>query len=73
MYNKISSSQLSIHTVQMKYKNKQLTCKFFVVPVNGTALFGMPGIELLKILSIMLNTNDVPQKCREINAQMAQG
>ena len=69
LYNKISILQLGICRVQLKHTDKQLTCKCFVVQGNGTALLGMPDIELLSILCVKCNTVHRPQRCKEINAQ----
>ena len=62
-------SQSEVCEVQINYKSLQLTCNFFAVPGNGSALSGMPHIELLDILGIKCNTINV-QTCREIDAQV---
>ena len=54
-------------------KDEQLTCEFLEVVGNGAALLVMPDIELLNILDITCNTVAVPQSCKEINAQKAEG
>ena len=45
-YNQSDIEQLGMCTVKSKHKDKSANCRFFVVPVEGTALLGMPDIEL---------------------------
>ena len=51
--------------VQIKHKNKQVTCEFFVVHGNGLASLGMTDIKLLDILSIKCSTIDLLQRDRD--------
>ena len=51
-YNKTCIPQLGVCSVNIKHKNKQKLCRFFVVPVGSPALLGMPDIEALVILSM---------------------
>ena len=66
-YNKTCILQLSICRVQIKNKNKQLTCKIFVVPRNDTVLLSMPDIKLLHVLRIRCTTIDGQQGSGEVN------
>ena len=40
----------------IEYKNNRRKCEFFVVPVNGQALLGMPGTAVLKIININIDS-----------------
>ena len=44
--------QLGICYIALRHKEKQKICKFFVVPGSGPALFGMPDIDKLGVLTI---------------------
>ena len=44
------------------YKEKQKICKFFVVPVSGPALLGMPDVDNWGVLTI---------NCKRIGRQLA--
>ena len=38
------------------HKDKEKPCRFFVVPIGGTTLMGMPGVKMFKLLNVNCNT-----------------
>ena len=58
-YNKTTIAQLVMWLVKIKHNNKQNMCKFSLVPGSGQALLGMPGIGVLNIVNINVNTIDM--------------
>ena len=47
-----------MYTVKLRYKDKFIKCRIFVVPGDGLALLGMPDAEVLDILRIMCEVAD---------------
>ena len=50
-------------------EREKLTCKFFIIPGNGTASLIIPDIEIINLLNSISNTIHVQQIYREINVQ----
>ena len=48
-YNQSNIEQLGRCAVNIRYNNKCVKCRTFVVPGDGLTLLGMPDIELLSI------------------------
>ena len=67
IYNNRNIFQLRACIVQIEHKNKELTCKFFLVPGQRSTLLGNQYIKILDILSIQCNTINTNRKRREIN------
>ena len=44
-YNQSDKEQLGIYTVKLRGKDKGVRCRFFVVPGDGPAFFGIPDIK----------------------------
>ena len=51
---------MGVCNVQIKHKNKKITCEFFVMPGGGPALLGLSDMELLDMLCITCSTIDIP-------------
>ena len=59
--------------MEVKYKNKIITCKFFEVPCKGAALLELSDIELLRLLSIICNTMEAETKMNTIRIHQNKG
>ena len=62
-------SQLWVHIVSIRHRDKQKVCRFFVVPGNGLVLLGKLDIKLLHILSVKCSKIDLHIQSRDINEQ----
>ena len=51
MYNNSNIKQVGF-SVKLKYRNKLVRCRFFVVPGDSPVVIGMPVIKLLGIMKI---------------------
>ena len=68
-YNNSNFEQQVVCSVQLRYKDKAVRCRFFVVPGDGPALVGMLGIKLLGLLKIACQVLDQQQADRNFNPQ----
>ena len=55
-YNGMHIMQLGMCAVYIKFKNVKKRCIFFVVPGNGQALLGMPGMTALNIINLNIDS-----------------
>ena len=64
-YNDTHIMQLGTCTVQIKFKNINKRCVFFVVPGNGQVPFGMPDTVALNLIYLNIDSIQViTAKCK---------
>ena len=56
MYNGMCIMQLGACMVQIKLKNIEKRCIFFVVPGNGQALLGMPDMATINLINLNIDS-----------------
>ena len=59
-------------SVRLRHKDKTAECLFFAMPGDGSALLGMPDIEVLDILKITCEVMGDLYKSRMFDCQMIQ-
>ena len=55
-------------TARLRYKNKDIKSKFFVLPRNSPALPGILDIELLNLLRITCDVMGGPHESRKLDS-----
>ena len=55
--------------MKLSHKDRIVRCRFFEVPGDGSALLGIPYLELLGILNIMHDVVEGQQGDRKFNSQ----
>ena len=58
-----------MYTVRLRHKDKNVKCRFFVVPGDILTLLGMPDIELVNILKIICEVIDCQHENRNLTAE----
>ena len=56
-------------TAKIRKKDKSIKYRFFVVPGNGPALFAMPDIKLLSMITVTCDVMGEPCERRKCNSQ----
>ena len=56
-------------SLKIRHNDKCVKCRFYVVPLGGPVLLGMPDIKLLEILMIMCEEIDHPHECKKFDSQ----
>ena len=64
-YNKTVITQLGTCMVIIDYKYNTKKCEFFVVPIKGQALLGMPDTAALQIININIDSIEAPNMWKE--------
>ena len=68
-YDNLNIEQLGVCSAKLRYTDKVVRCKFFVVPGDGPALLGKPDIKLLCILKITCDVIEGQQADRMFVSQ----
>ena len=55
-------TQLGSSKAQIKHKNKNITCKSFVLPGRGAALLGLLELELIPLLNMNYSIIHAPHE-----------
>ena len=63
---------LSRCTVKIRYNDKYVKCRFFVVPGDDPALSEMPDVEFLGTIQAMCETIDNKTTCMKFDSQNRQ-